>query len=286
MVVAVAEALVAAGGAAPTTILDRVAAHYEPARGFGRGMKIAVSAFRSGLPWEEWAFAAWPEGSAGNGGAVRVVAVALPTWASSTALADAAYLTTRATHAHPDAIAMAQLQAYVIQLLLKTPSLADTPDRLGETIRETFALPPVSIDRLDAVLGALRADVPSDSAALLFGTSPLAVESVPGALWAFLSDHSSFAASVSRAASLGGDVDSICSLAGAIAGAYHGASALPRHWLSKLGHEQPSLDHIRRLSGQLRELDPLSPHEDARHARAADDQRRATPFPRRGGRIR
>src|SRR5262245_3529832 len=63
MVLACAEALASARTIEPPVLFRAIAHHYEPARGFGRGMKIALAAFEAGIPWERCAFAAWPEGS-------------------------------------------------------------------------------------------------------------------------------------------------------------------------------------------------------------------------------
>src|SRR5262245_7840877 len=74
MVISVAEPLVHHMTFDPVHLMSRLEARYDPARGFGRGMKLALDAFRRGVPWQDCAFVAWPEGSRGNGGAVRVVA--------------------------------------------------------------------------------------------------------------------------------------------------------------------------------------------------------------------
>ena len=99
MNIAVAESLVAAGTVDPEHLLHSFSAHYEPARGFGRGMKLALRAFAAGTPWDRCAFAAWPEGSRGNGGAVRITPVACVAWSSPAMFARAVDLTTRVTRA-------------------------------------------------------------------------------------------------------------------------------------------------------------------------------------------
>jgi poly(ADP-ribose) glycohydrolase ARH3 len=80
MLLACCDALLSVGTIEATSLLRALANRYEPARGFGHGMKIALAAFTSGTPWEACAFAAWPEGSRGNGGAVRIPPVAVARW--------------------------------------------------------------------------------------------------------------------------------------------------------------------------------------------------------------
>ena len=57
-----------------------------------------------------------------------------------------------------------------------------------------------------------------------------AVEVVPTALAAFLSNLDSFTETVTFAVALGGDTDTIASMAGALSGAYLGEEATPLLW--------------------------------------------------------
>ena len=63
------------------------------------------------------------------------------------------------------------------------------------------------------------------------------VESLEAALWCFL--HSdSFEDAILKAANLGDDADTTAAICGQIAGAYYGASAIPRPWRARLAmHE-------------------------------------------------
>ena len=229
MFIAVAESLREVGTIEPSRLLDAMARRYEPARGFGRGMKIALRAHEAGVPWREVARQAWPEGSRGNGGAVRAGAVALRRWTSPDELTAAVELATRVTHAHPEAIEAALLQAHLVALVLEDPEVSSLLDRLERRLRPS--------PFLQTVLPKLREGA-SDIAAT-FGTSPLAAESVPAAVAVFLRHPGSFEGAVVAAAGLGGDVDSICALVGCLAGAAHGEEALPKPWLDAIARESP-----------------------------------------------
>jgi ADP-ribosylglycohydrolase len=50
---------------------------------------------------------------------------------------------------------------------------------------------------------------------------------------------------------LGGDVDTICALTGALAGALCGHAGLPGQWLTNLAHERPGVDEIQDIGRAL-----------------------------------
>lgn len=260
MLLACAEALVAAGTIEPMELFRAFADVYEPARGFGRGMKIAIAAFNAGIPWDQCALKAWPEGSRGNGGAVRIPAVAAVRWRDAAAFDAAVYLATRTTHAHTDALSYARLQAVAIAVVLATPEVVDDLAAFQSAIlaRLSPAQTPM-VEKLEQIFELAARDASVDDAVRSLGTSTLAAESVPAALWSFASKHRSFSEAVASAARLGGDVDSICSLVGALAGALHGAEAIDRQWIANLAGEQPSPIEILAIADRLHDLAPTSP---------------------------
>lgn len=64
------------------------------------------------------------------------------------------------------------------------------------------------------------------------------VNTVEAAFWSFI--HSdSFKDAIERAACLGDDADTVAAVTGALAGAYYGYGAIPKHWIEQLiGEEQ------------------------------------------------
>lgn len=256
MIIAVAESIRDAGTIVPETLLMAFSRRYEPARGFGRGMKLAIQAFEAGTPWRDVAQAAWPEGSLGNGGAVRVGAVAMRSWATSRDLIDAAALATRITHASEEAIGAALLQAKLMEMILKDPASVAEPNLLLEAIGA--GLPRTSaIDEMLAKIRFVVARAPDADVAKVCGTSPLAIESVTAAIASFLCIHDTFPAALMKAASLGGDVDSICALVGCLAGALHGLEAIPSNWLQAVEHESPAPTVLVQLADTISDLPSL-----------------------------
>jgi poly(ADP-ribose) glycohydrolase ARH3 len=262
MLLACCESLASVGTIEPTSLLQALANRYEPARGFGHGMKIALAAFSSGTSWETCAFAAWPEGSRGNGGAVRIPPIAVARWGDAQSFDAAVRIATRVTHAHEEAIDFARLHAAAIAVVLDEPETIATASAFRAAILARLAPHATSLlaRKIDEIFGRAGGKATTaEQAARVLGTSTLAVESVPAALWSFVSWHATFAEAVSSAALLGGDVDSICCLVGALAGALHGADAIDRLWISNLSHERPSPDDIVALADSLCDLVPMAP---------------------------
>ncbi len=254
------QALLSAETIEPTSVLQALADCYEPARGFGRGMKIALAAFGSGTPWQKCAFVAWPEGSRGNGAAVRIAPVALARWADAQSLDLAVRVATRTTHAHEDAVAFARLQAIAISVVLAEPSVVEKPAKFRQAVSARLTpMPPLLGRKLAAVFDLLAGGASPAQATQALGTSTLAAESVSAALWSFLSAHGTFTEAVCAAARLGGDVDSICCLVGALAGALHGVGGIPDLWIHNLAHERPSPGEILATADRLYELVPSAP---------------------------
>lgn len=260
MFLALAESIRDCSTVSPVGLLEALSRTYEPARGFGRGMKLAIRAFESGTPWRDVAKAAWPEGSRGNGGAVRVGAVALRRWSSVDHLLAAASTATRVTHCHPEAIEAALIQARLLALVLDEPeclaSATGTIDRISDDLPPAPAPPAMLALVREAMLAVTDLDV-----ARICGTSPLARESVPAAHAIFLRRHRTFEEAVTAAARLGGDVDSICALVGCLAGALHGVDGIPARWLDAIAHESPSVAELCALADALIALPP-APFEE------------------------
>lgn len=247
MCIAAVECLRDAGTVVPDAMLDALARHYEPARGFGKGMKLAVRAHESGVRWPDVARRAWPDGSRGNGGAVRAGVLAIRPWASVSDLDAAARLATRLTHAHPEAIDAARLIAQAVAVTLGSAAAFDPPEVFLDVIERVLGPMPL----LAEVRNASSNDVDLSEA---FGTSPLAIESVPTALCVFLREGADAAGALMSAASLGGDVDSICCMVGCLVGARHGLTGLPASWVDALARESPNPTQLVALADAVASL--------------------------------
>lgn len=250
MTIGVAESLLARGDLDEDHLASTFASAYaqEPWRGYGGG---AASLLRQIAAGEDWRHAAAQQfggqGSFGNGAAMRsapfgVVAAGDPKRAA--ALAGRA---ARVTHTHPLGVEGAAAQAAAVALLVAFPADealdgAGLVAALGQLLTEPQLI--VALESA-ADLAFLRAS-PSEISRTL-GNGVSALEAVPAALCAFLRHSSSFADAVRFAISLGGDTDTIASMAGALAGARLGYSAIPTEWVERA----ESTDRLAGLASQL-----------------------------------
>lgn len=88
----------------------------------------------------------------------------------------------------------------------------------------------------------------------MLGNDSSAPNSVPTAIYSFISHSNNFEDAVTFAVSLGGDTDTIGAMTGAISGAYHGKSGIPQRWLDVLENGEKGRDYIEDLAGKLWEI--------------------------------
>jgi ADP-ribosylglycohydrolase len=265
MALAVADALLDVGVGAPLT-----AAALEPRlrerfvawsvspdndRAPGATCLRACAGLRAGRPWVE----ATQHASKGCGANMRVTPVGLVPGLSDDEFAGAAQLQAALTHGHPTALAASELTAYAVRALRAGVSPAELPaalrershgqrgtyraDWLGDLWRWAGAADPARfaaqgwdeclavLDRLDAALAL--GDRTGDPCRHT-GEGWIAEEALATGLLCFLLFPDEPVAGLRRAAVTAGDSDSIACLAGAFAGAAHGAAAWPPEWAQRI----------------------------------------------------
>ncbi len=231
MTIGVAESLIEQKAFHYWHMTDRLLRNYEqePWRRYGHTISRVFRLMRNGmLGFGMVDRDLYPEGSYGNGAAMRIAPVGLLYHDDPRALRDAAYHCAGITHSHELGLEGAALQACAVALaVLADPGALRTPEFLG-TLR-MFARPGPYQDKLKTAArfleqGASRRDVVDQ-----LGSSGSSLESVPTAIYAFLS-HRDFESSVIYAVSLGGDADTVGAMTGAIAGACYGIEGIPSQW--------------------------------------------------------
>jgi poly(ADP-ribose) glycohydrolase ARH3 len=214
------------------------ARNYEPSRGYGLSTSQILQRLRRGEPWNVPAKEAFGgEGSYGNGSAMRVAPIGLFFYQDLTKVKEVAEASSKITHTHPLGIEGAVLQASAVALTVQTESgdfsTVDFLKKLTElTEGEVYKQ---KLGRLEELLNKKAS--PSEVVQGL-GNGIEAFNSVPTAIYSFLAFPGSFRDAVLWAVGLGGDADTIGAMTGAIAGALHGANAIPSDWLEKLEKKQ------------------------------------------------
>ena len=205
----------------------------EPWRGYGPGPSHIFRLIKAGAAWDEAAQGLYYGGSYGNGSAMRAAPLGVFYHDNPAMLREVAHKSSQITHAHQLGKEGAALQAYAIALATSLePRLALGR---GDFLAKLLSYVPDGIYReklswVDALLG----QPDRDRVIIELGNGIEAFNSVPTAIYSFLSQPHSFAQAVLHAISLGGDTDTIGAMTGAISGAYLGFDLIPGGWRDRL----------------------------------------------------
>jgi poly(ADP-ribose) glycohydrolase ARH3 len=185
MMISVAESFLRCGRVEAVDLLDKLVANYEPARGYGKGMKRICDALLAGARHDQVASSGWAEGSRGNGAAVRVAPLACAIHDEDTLVA-AAKASARVSHAHPLAVGGCVLMALAVFRALRQPDVdAWNPLEFIAELKQSPHVDKAYASKLDNVLLLLRAAAETPVAAAALGSGVMAEDSVPLALFAF-----------------------------------------------------------------------------------------------------
>ncbi|MCL4472487.1 MAG: ADP-ribosylglycohydrolase family protein [Actinobacteria bacterium] len=220
-----AESIAACGRLNPSDLAQRLADWYRyDGFGIGHHTESVLLRISEGEDWEQASLevqAANPE-SAGNGSLMRCSPVALLRHNEPELLIEESRLSSRVTHPH----SFCQWSCVFADLLLARLLTGEDPSAAFDAV---FAY---CSDRKDFPLTVLeranRARSPRAGESL--NPSGYVLDSLECALWAFL-NHRSFEQTLVAAVNLGGDADTIGSIAGALAGTAYGLHAIPGRWL-------------------------------------------------------
>ncbi|MBA7493714.1 ADP-ribosylarginine hydrolase Tri1 [subsurface metagenome] len=235
MMIGVAESLIRARGFDGEDMAHTFIRNYElePFRGYGPRPPRIFRLIKAGAAWDEAAQELYPGGSYGNGSAMRIAPIGVFYHNDPEVLREVAYKSSQITHAHNLGKEGAALQAYAIGLATNLePRLAfGRDDFLARLIN--YIQDEVYQRKLSRIKGLL--DEPDKARVdIELGNGIEAFNSVPTAIYSFLTQPDSFAQAVLHAVSLGGDTDTIGAMTGAISGAYLGIESIPDSWKGKL----------------------------------------------------
>lgn len=231
MALAGADALVAAGGFDVDALAQTYAERMSAKRGYGPGARALLNLVRSGVPWQEANTRIFPEGSFGNGAAMRAAPFGLFAARDPARLTEITRLAGSVTHAHPLGWQGGVLIARAVALALREPAHTWLIGLHTNDLAEPY------LTRLQtaAMLLAEGEAVQPETIAFELGHSVLAHESAVTAVYlAARFAEAPFEDLVRFTVAVGGDVDTIAAMAGGIWGASRGAEALPEDLVLRL----------------------------------------------------
>jgi ADP-ribosylglycohydrolase len=238
LTVATVRAVVEAGEVSPPRIARSIAALFGRSEVIGPGgacLSAALTFLRTG----DWTTCGAESGQAGNGAAMRTAPVGLAFLDRPDQLSAAVADVSRITHRDARSIAGGVAVAKAAQLLAARPF--DDPASLCPPVAEAVAefspefaawverLPALSRESPEKAVRAIAwagMPEPEFDAPII---TPFVLPTVLAALWCLLRHPDSWPAAVAAAIRLGGDVDTLGAIVGALAGVRLGVGAIPEH---------------------------------------------------------
>lgn len=172
-------------------------------------------------------------GSYGNGAAMRVAPVGL-FFHNCPDLYEQAAASAAVTHAHPLGRDGAAVQALAVAQAASLNPMEPFPREVFVKNLIDFARTEALKEKLLVLQDLLSRGAPAPDAARLLGRSVAVDESLPFALFAFLTCPYSYQDCLLCAVLHGGDRDTLGAMAGAVSGAFLGQEAIPWPWQKKL----------------------------------------------------
>lgn len=228
----IAESLVEKGALDADDLARRFAAGYRWSRGYGPGAAKLLERIARGADWQHANRSIYPEGSFGNGGAMRAPVVGIFYADRLDELAAAARLSASITHAHPLGMEGAVLIAFATALAAR----GERPLGVLRGAAARCALDPFTT-RLQTAMSWLQSPdpPPAKDVSRHLGNGIAAGESVVTAVYIALRFlEGRFDDMLDFVVACRGDVDTIGAMAGAVWGAANGSTRLPQDKLAAL----------------------------------------------------
>jgi poly(ADP-ribose) glycohydrolase ARH3 len=207
----------------------------EPWRGYASGPPTIYSMVNSmGISFVEASRTLFRGmGSLGNGAAMRIAPLGLFFHNSSELYAQAC-ASAEVTHAHPVGMDGGAAQAYAVaQAVSEDPKKAFPAKTFLENLLRSSRTGEMK-EKLVLVQRLIEEKASPSLASEVLGRTVAVHESMPFALYSFLSHPRSFEECMYCAVLHGGDRDTLGAMACAISGAYLGVGAIPEGWREKL----------------------------------------------------
>ncbi len=234
MTLALARALIQAGGADMDTLMAAVSREFvawlndptTPRRAPGGTCLKGARRLASGAPWRE----AGDPDSKGCGSVMRVLPVGYFYRRDETRMRQAADAQGVCTHGHPAARAACIGGAYMVKLALEDTPVNEWLRRSWDFVGEMSS----DFDQAMARVGHVIGWTSEEAALAHIGEGWVGEEALALALYCVLRYPDDYTACVRRAANTNGDSDSIACIAGGLSGARLGLGAIPPDWGARI----------------------------------------------------
>lgn len=221
-------------------VADRFARSYRWSRGYGPGAARILRRIRRGMHWSEANRSVYPDGSYGNGAAMRAPVVGLFHADDPEAILTVARESARITHAHPRGVEAVLIATTIGTIVVEDVGGIELLDVVASRCDQ-----PVFRERLQLAHDWLVAgsDIPPGAVGKQLGRGIAAEESCVTAVYLGLRFAGRpFHSLTEFTQRMGGDVDTIAAMGGAIWGARNGISALPSDALAELEKRDRIMD--------------------------------------------
>lgn len=261
MTLALARSLVRCRGIVAADCARAYAEAYDPQRGYGRSAHLVLQALREGADFGKTGTFLFPEGSFGNGAAMRIASIGLIYGGRPLAeLRDLVWRAVCCTHTHPEAVSAAILLARLVGIMAGIP--AGNPPEVSRVLVDlrSYCEEPEMLLALDRVSCLLDEGAEADRIVAQLGCGVRSRESVAAALLLSLKHLSEPEEALVCAVGLGGDTDTLASMVGAVLGALHGPGGFPERWVSGLEPGQDGREGLLAVAAELAALEISNNH--------------------------
>ena len=225
MALDLAESLLSNNGLSQDDLAMRFAKSYRWSRGYGPSAARLLKSVRNGQDWRVAAKNIYPDGSYGNGAAMRAPVLALFFRENLEVLVPNAVAAAQVTHSHPIGVDGAVLIALATSLLLQRQPPEQVLSAVAGHCQTTEIMATLQVATSWLQENRL---VGSKDVAQHLGNGMTAQKSCVTALYIALRFlNQSFAEMMDFIIACGGDVDTLGSMAGALWGVYNGYEQLP-----------------------------------------------------------
>lgn len=251
MMIGIMESLKEDPGFDPSLTARRFLENFHPYRGYGGRIYGIMDRLRKGTPWDQVGTDSW-----GNGGTMRIAPIGFFFYDDHKHLQEAALMCTQITHRHPEGVAGALAQALAVGMSTQRGIDGEAIDQFAfveEIVQGVKGIERGVAQELGRIAemgqgGDLEAKI--ERIASTFPRDVSAKGAVPAAIAAFVINDN-FPDTVLTAVNCGGDTDTIGAMAGALAGAYYGFSAIPSAWFEPLENGENGRDYVAALAEEL-----------------------------------